>query len=236
MLLPEKFLEWAYFDRVKFIKKLLEAKPAGGRLQEPSLLLESTLHNPVFCTVSMAEKEHMTVNGKVVGAGFVLKKAFLEEATEEFRIHVENYAKMSKDEYWRKGFGHLLRLLYLEDREEARRRVDFSKISTLELARGKPGAAEHTWNNLQRYTGEACLVYYKPNVVSFEVRGDVEIHGEGVYHKFVNLAHDCYHQPVTSRRDRPWRKSYADIPCLILNVREVYDNSATMEGFGTKMT
>jgi hypothetical protein len=236
MLLPEKFLEWAYFDRVEFVKKLAEGKPAGSRLREPSLLLEGTRHTPVFCTASMDEKGHITVNGKVVGAGFVLKRKYLEEAVEKFRTHVESYATMSREEYRRKGVNLLLQLLYLEDRKEARRRVDFSKISTLEMAKGKPGAAEHTWTNLQRYRGEACFIYYMPPRVSFEVRGDVEVYREGPYHEFVNLVHDCYHRPLASRTDRPWRTSYADIPCVILNVKEVYDNSATPRGFGIKMT
>lgn len=227
MLLPEKFLEWAYFDRVRFMKKLAEIRPRDGRLREPSLLLEGTRHNPVFCTASMDEKRHITVNGKVVGAGFVLKKGFLEEAVEKLRTHVESYATMSWDEYGRRGFNLLQQLLYIEDREEARKKVDFSKLSTLEYAKGKPGVAEHTWTNLQRYRGEACLIYYMPPAISFEVRGDVEIHMEGSYHEFVNLLFDCVHKTRASKTNRP---------CIILNVKEVYDNSPTPKGYGTKMT
>jgi hypothetical protein len=223
MLLPEKFLEWAYFDRVRLIKKLIKSRWERGRLPVPSLVFR---HTPVFCTTSMDEKGHITVNGKVVGAGFVLKREHLEEAVEKFRTHVESHAAMSRREYGRKGLGLLLESLYIEDKEEARRRVDFSKISTLELAKGRPGVAEHTWTNLQRYRGEACLIYYMPPIISFEVRGDVEIHMEGPYHEFVNLVHDCIHRSV-ARSNRP---------CIILNVKEVYDNSVTPKGFGTRMT
>ncbi|MDI6805396.1 MAG: hypothetical protein QMD20_01885 [Candidatus Bathyarchaeia archaeon] len=165
--MPEKFLEWAYFDRVRFIKKVVEGKLT---LMGPIFLLESARHNPIFCTASRDEKGHITVNGKVVGAGFVLKKDFLGEAVEKLRTHVEGYATMSGGEYMVKGINLMLELLYLEDKEEARKRVDFSKISTLEIAKGRPGVAKHTWANLQRYKGEACLIYYMPPTTSFEVR------------------------------------------------------------------
>jgi hypothetical protein len=236
MLLPERFLEWAYFERIKLMKTMrkrarklgrVEVESAGSGLQEPSLLLETTRHNPVLCTASIDEKGHITVNGKFVGAGFVPKKRFLEEAVEQLGTHVESYADMSMEEYAKKGLDLLLELVYLEDREEAWRRVDFSKISTLELGKGRPGVAEHTWVNLQRYKEEACLVFYRPRTLSFEVRGDVEIHVKGPYHEFVNLVFECIHRTRPSRTNRP---------CLILNVKEVYDNSITPAGYGTIMT
>ncbi len=235
MMLPERFLEWAYFDRARLLKTMkeraqaggrIEVESAGGRFQEPSLIIESTRHNPVFCTASMNEEGHVTVNGKVVGVGFVLKKGFLEEAVEKFRTHVKNYASFSRNEYGRRGVDLLLELLYLEDVEEAFRKVDFSKLSTLEYAMGRPGVAEHTWTNLQRYRGEACLTYYMPPELSFEVKGDVELHREGPYHEFVNLLFDCIHRTRAGRTDRP---------CIILNVKEVYDNSPTQYGYGTRM-
>ncbi len=204
----------------------IEVESAGGRLQEPSLILESTRHNPVFCTANINEKGHITVNGKFVGIGFVLKRVFLEEALEKFRIHVESYVTMSRREYGRKGVDLLLELLYLENREEAQRKVDFSKLSTLEYAKGRFGVAEHTWTNLQRYRGEACLTYYTPPALSFEVRGDVELHTEGPYHEFVNLLFDCIHRTRVGRTNRP---------SIILNIKEVFDNSPTPNGYGARM-
>ena len=226
MLLPKKFLGWAYFDRVKQLRNLLRGELTGDPRLASRFLLDSTRHNPVFCTASTDQKGHITVNGKVVGAGFVLKNGFLKEALKKLEEHVDSFSNLSIDEYMRNGGHLLLELLYFEDMEEALRKVDFSKITTLELAEGMAGFVQHTWHNLQRYTKEACLIYYMPPTLSFEVRGEVEIHREGSYHQFVNLIHDCVHK---------FRPSRTDKPAVILNVKEVYNNSASLEGFGTKI-
>ncbi len=226
MLLPKKFLDWAYSDRVRVLRNLLGGELTRDPIIASRFLLDSMRHNPIFCTASTDQKGHITVNGKVVGAGFVLKKDFLEEALKKLEAHVDSFSNLSIGEYMRNGGQVLLELLYFEDREEAYRKVDFSKIATLELAEGMAGFAQHTWHNLQRYTGEACFIYYMPPTLSFEVRGEVELHREGSYHQFVNLVHDCVHK---------FRPSRTNKPAVILNVKEVYNNSASLEGFGTKM-
>lgn len=226
MLLPRKFLNWAYFDRVRQLRNLLGGELTRDPILASRFLLDSTRHNPVFCTASADQKGHITVNGKVVGAGFVLKKVFLEEALRKLEAHVDSFSNLSINEYMRNGGQALLELLYFEDREEALRKVDFSRITTLELAEGMAGFAQHSWRNLQSYAGEACFIYYMPPTLSFEVRGEVEIHREGSYHQFVNLIHDCVHKLRPSRTNKP---------AVILNVKEVYNNSASLEGFGTKM-
>ena len=48
-----------------------------------------------------------------------------------------------------------------------------------------------------------------------------------LYQQFVNAQHDVYHRPDKSR----WLK----YPAYVFDIEEVYDNSASREGFGTKL-
>jgi hypothetical protein len=124
-----------------------------------------------------------------------------------------------------RGMRILLRVLYFGSKK-AKERVDFEKMSTLELARDIPHSSGHTWSNLQR-SQEACLTFYRPPNVSFELRGQIEIHKDTEYREIVNCIHDCFH--YTSREERKARPAY------IFNVEEVYDNSPTKDGFGKKI-
>ena len=40
--LPDKFLEWAYFERIRFVKSFIEPEA----MDESKFLIESTRHNP----------------------------------------------------------------------------------------------------------------------------------------------------------------------------------------------
>jgi hypothetical protein len=64
-------------------------------------------------------------------------------------------------------------------------------------------------------------------VISYELRGTIEIDDVGIYKKFVNAQHDVYHAPNMDR----WEKR----PALIFHIEEIYENSASKQGFGTKM-
>ena len=223
MLLPEKFLKWAYFERVKFVKSFL----LGGRRMDKSGFIESTRHTPALCTARLTDDGKIFVNAKIVGAGFVPKKEFLSEAIKDFREHVYSCENISPREYAVRGVKLLLKHVYFEDEKEAYRRMDFSKISTLEIAKDIPHSSKHTWTNLQ-YCKSACLLYYMPPSISFELHGTIEIHLDGLYFEFVNLVHDAFHYAPASKRVKR--------SCLIFNVESVYDNSPTRDGFGLLLT
>ncbi|MEM3615551.1 MAG: hypothetical protein QXX09_02765 [Candidatus Methanomethylicia archaeon] len=216
MMLPKEFIKWGYFERIKVLKKQLMEAFTG----DADFFINMMRHTPILATASIVEKK-VFINAKVVGAGFVLKYDFLSEAIEKLREHLEHGEKMSGKDYTKEGIKLLLEVLYFEDEDEAYKRVDFTKISTLELAKRRLNSSKHTWINLQS-SREACLLYYMPPNISFEIHGEIEIHTTGPYHEFVNLIHDAIHYtPPQNRIDRP---------CLILNIREVYDNSPKAMG------
>lgn len=219
MILPKRFLKWAYFERVKFVKSFLR----GGFFMNERALIESTRHTPALCTARLTDDGKIFVNAKIVGAGFVPKEKFLDYAIEDFRRHVYSGGNLSLREYAIRGVKLLLKHVYFEDEEEAYRRMDFSKISTLELAKDVPHSSKHTWTNLQSCRS-ACLLYYMPPSISFELHGTIEIHLDGSYFEFVNLAHDIFHYTPASKR--------VERPCLIFNVESVYDNSPNRNAFG----
>ena len=103
----------------------------------------------------------------------------------------------------------LMNNVYVEEK------VDFSRIGGLEIGFG------HSWKNI-RANGMATLVYFTPPVTSYEVRCDVEIAQKGAYYEFLNIMHNLYHG---NREDGCY-------PAYIFKVREIYDNSATPEGYG----
>lgn len=220
MELPWEFLEWAYFERVKFIRSLVEEM----EVSEAKFLLESTRHNPALCTAGI-ENDQIKLNAKIVGAGFVPKPDFIDAANDDLKIHVDAWGSISRVEYSMRGIQLLLKHLYFEDRQEAHRRIDFTKLSTLEIGASIEGSSAHTWKNVQSCR-RALLLYYMPPTFSFEVRGELEVFTEGKYCEFVNLSHDSFHPPSSPRKIRP---------CYILNVEEVYNNSAEPGGFGRKL-
>jgi len=233
--LPQKFLSWNYFGRRKAAKAFVE----GRHSRDMNLFfLESTRHNPALCTALQKPDGAVFINAKIVGVGYVLKEDYLPEATRAFHQHLESGDKLfstaqteaekkkAAEKYQRNGMLTLLEHLYLEP-EEARRRVDFTKMSTLELAKNKPQSSKHTWEIVQK-SRTACLLFYRPPNLSFELRGWLDIHESGSYHEFVNAVHDVFHYVPPKRRK-------VSRPVYIFNVEEVYDNSPSPEAFGTKI-
>jgi len=233
--LPMRFLRWNYFSRRDMIKNLLEGKYEGDI---NLLLLDGMRHNPALCTAFIKPDGRLYVNAKIIGAGYVLKEEFLQEAIEALSRHVrwgddilngavaEGERREAIKNYQYNGMLLLLRHLYL-DHEEAMRRVDFTKMATVELALSKPHSSKHTWSILQK-NDSACLLFYRPPNISFEIHGSIEVYEKGPYHRFVNLVHDSYHySPPEKRKLRR--------PVYIFNVEEVYDNSPTAEGFGRRI-
>ena len=116
--------------------------------------------------------------------------------------------------------------LYLP-RKEAYVRLDFTKMSTMELAKNKPWSSKHTWKIVQT-SKSACLLFYRPPHISFELHGHLDIHTKGTYCEFVGAVHDAFHYvPAEKRR--------ADRPVYIFNVEEVYDNSPAPNAYGTRI-
>jgi len=105
--------------------------------------------------------------------------------------------------------------------------VDFGKMSTIELALSRPHSSKHTWQIVQ-HNLSACLLFYQPPSISFEVRGKIEIHENDSYSTFVNLVHDSFHYT----RSKETRKNR---PVYIVTVDEVYDNGPSPTQFGKRI-
>lgn len=233
--LPPQFLQWNYYSRRDSLQSVRE-----GELERDMNLffLEFTRHNPALSTAYMRPDGKIYVNAKIVGIGYVLKEAFLPEAIKVLEDHIsygdDLFTKAStnkekgeaRNEYQRRGLTPLLKYLYLEP-EKAEHRLDFTKMSTIELAVSTPHSSKHTWNIVQK-NPTACLLFYRPPSISYELHGWIDIHEEGNYHRFVNAVHDTYHYSPPERR-----QLYR--PVYIFNVEEVYDNSPGPKGFGTKI-
>jgi hypothetical protein len=233
--LPPRFLRWNYFFRREHIESFLK----GRHERDMNLFfLESTRHNPALCTAFVKPDGTIFVNAKIVGIGYVLKEKLLPTATQALRKHIKlgdrlfSEAQTSEEkrevmsEYQRKGVLLLLKHLYLKP-EEAKRKVDFTKLSTMELAKNKPHSSKHTWTIVQK-NKTACLLFYRPPNISFEIRGWLDIHEKGDYNEFVNAVHDAFHYVSPEKRQ-------TERPVYIFNVEEVYDNSPTPKGYGTKI-
>lgn len=138
--------------------------------------------------------------------------------------------KPTRDEairkYQREAMCLLMEYIYLP-REEAHKFMDFTKMSTIELAKGTAWSSKHTWAIVQK-NQTACLLFYRPPSISFELRGWLDVHTEGLYYEFVNAVHDSFHYT-------PPEKRRIERPVYIFNVQEVYDNSPTSKGYGTKL-
>jgi len=232
--LPSEFLSWNYFSRRESIKSLIE----GKHEQNMNLFfLESTRHTPALCTAFTKSNGAIYVNAKIVGIGYVLKEEFLSKAIEVLSRHIKwgdellvnaqtsEERREATKEYQRKGMLLLLKHLYFEP-EEAWRRVDFTKMSTVELAASKPHSSKHTWRIVQK-NKTACLLFYRPPNLSFELHGWLDVYRRGLYYEFVNAVHDAFHYVPLERRQ-------VERPVYIFNVEEVYDNSPTARGYGVR--
>lgn len=230
--LPKEFLEWNYFARRELLLKV-----SRGSIGDPTSVFRelAARHNAVLCTAASLPNGSVEVNGKVVGVGYVLKREHLGEAVRRLGEHLKLSDEAllsggkSTEEVLRghaeRGLKLLLELVYLEP-GLAEERVDFEKLASLELALRVPHSSKHTWTLLQR-SRRACIVFFQPPSISFEVRCTVTIHEGDEYWRFVNLVHDAFHYtPPEKRTSRP---------AYIFHVEEVYDNSASPSGFGRRL-
>jgi hypothetical protein len=203
--LPERFHKWAYEGRAEMIRLM-----AGGAEVPPErVFLGFTRHFPTLVSNGPAG-----LNGAIKGCGFVPKPERIQETLDAYLAHINaGY----RDGYSRAGLELLVKHIWGEGCAD---RIDFSVLGSLELA------GKHSWTNL-RADPRVALCYFQPPEVSFEVRGTVEIHESGIYHTFLNAQHDTYHRPAPER--------WPSRPAYIIRIAEIYDNSASKDGFGVRI-
>lgn len=232
MNLPERFLKWNYYPRREGALNIVKGiYPTDMNL----FFLDSTRHAPALSTAYVREDGSIFINSKIVGMGFILKEKYMKYAIEAMKNHINNGDKIFQNltnqderknairEYQMGAMRIFLDYLYLEP-EEAQEKVDFTKMSTIELATTKPYSSQHTWKIVQK-NNSCCILFYRPPSLSYELRGTLTIYQEGPYYEFPHCVHDSFHY-VTPEGRKLLR------PVYIFNVEEVYDNSATAEGTG----
>lgn len=209
----EAFFNWAFRSRAETVMKLQR----GEKISREQVFLSFCSHNPAFISHGPGG-----LNGSVKGVGFLPKPEYLEETLEAYLRHIKSYDG-DDEAYSKRGLALLVEHLY---RPEVHDRIDFTRLGSLEMAK------KHSWDNF-RVNREATLIYYQPPVISYELRGTIEIYDEAtsgkreLYQQFINAQHDVYHRPDMSR----WLMR----PAYVFTIREIWDNSASKEGFGTKM-
>lgn len=203
----ENFFKWSFTTRANTVMKIYN----GEEISKEKMFLSFTSHNPAMVSYGPAG-----LNASIKGVGFVPKPEYLQETLDAYIAHINTYDPNDKT-YSQRGLEVLIKYLY---GPEAAHRVDLSVITSLEMAK------KHTWENYL-VNPEATLIYYQPPVVSYELRGKVEVHEEGIYQQFVNAQHDVYHAPNMER--------WVTRPAYVFRINEVYDNCVSKDGFGTKM-
>lgn len=208
-----RFFDWAYKTRAKNVEKLYHHE----NVSMESMFLSFCSHEPAFISYGPAG-----LNASVKGVGFLPKDEYLEDILKIYLEHIMTY-KPDDPTYSERGLELLLKYLYSD---EAKKYIDFTKIGSLEMAK------KQTWQNYQA-NKEACLIFHQPPMISYKLKGKVEIYDENISHKreiyqqFINAQHDMYHTPDMSR--------WLSYPAYIFRIEEIYDNSATENGFGKKL-
>ena len=202
------FFNWTYKTRAQTVKKLHN----GEEISHEKLFLSFTSHTPAFVSNGPAG-----LNASVKGVGYVPKPEYLEETLEAYMKHINSYQMCGDEDYSKRGLELLVNLLYSD---EAENRIDFSILTSLEMA------MKHSWENYKA-SPEATLIFYQPPAISYEVRGKMEIHEDDIYQKFVNAQHDVYHSPNIER--------WSQRPAYVFRIEEIYNNSVGKDGFGQKL-
>ncbi|MBU0491912.1 MAG: pyridoxamine 5'-phosphate oxidase family protein [Chloroflexi bacterium] len=203
--IPEAFIHWAYDERAELVR----AQAAGESVPRDQFLLGFTRHSPALISNGSAG-----LNGSIKGVGFMPRAEYLDETVAAYLAHIQ---QGWREGYQRAGLALLLRYMWGPDCKE---RIDFGYLTTLELA------GKHSYTNIQE-NPQVTLLYYQPPTVSFEVRGVAEIVRQGAVHTFVNAQHDVYHRPYPER--------WPERPAYVITIHEVWDNSNTRDGFGTRI-
>ena len=209
----DRFFYWAYKTRADIVNSILN----GEDISQEKVFLSFCSHTPAFISNGPDG-----LSGSIKGVGLLPKPEFLEETLEIYLKHINTYAPEDSN-YSKRGLAILAEHLYAP---KLLHRIDFTRFGTLELAK------KHSWNNFQ-LNPEATLLFYQPPRTSYELRGKIQIYDEvtsgkrEIYQQFINAQHDVYHG---ANKDT-WLKK----PAYVFNIDEVWDNSATDDGFGSKL-
>lgn len=209
----KRFFDWAYTTRAKNVQKLYNHE----QVSMEKMFLSFCSHEPAFVSNGPCG-----LNASVKGVGFIPKDEYLEDILKIYIEHIKTYDPKDPT-YSERGLALLLKYLYSD---EAKKYIDFTRIGSLEMAK------KQSYHNYL-VNKEACLIFHQPPMISYKLKGKVEIYDETtskkreIYQQFINAQHDMYHVPDMTR----WLK----YPAYIFTIEEVYDNSATESGFGTKL-
>lgn len=209
----ESFFKWAFNTRANTVMRLND----GEEMSKEKVFLSFCSHDPGFISNGPAG-----LNASIKGVGFIPKDEYLEEVLAAYMKHIDSYDGDDRA-YSQRGLKLLVEQMYHPD---VHHRIDFTRMASLEMAK------KHSYENYQ-VNPEATLLFYQPPMISYEVRGKMEIYDENdsgkreIYQQFVNAQHDVYHRPDKSR----WLK----YPAYIFRIEEIFDNSATRDGFGKKL-
>ena len=213
MKTAENFFKWAFDTRGRTVMALNN----GEEISKEKMFLSFCSHDPAFISHGPAG-----LNASIKGIGFLPKPEYLEETLEAYLKHIDSFDPEDKT-YSERGLALLVKYMY---GPEARDRIDFTCVGSLEMAK------MHSYTNYKA-NPEATLLFYQPPMISYELRGKMEIIDEcdsgkrEIYQQMINAQHDVYH--------RPNKAIWLDRPAYLFHIEEIYDNSATRDGFGTKM-
>ena len=211
----KRFFDWAFDSRAKTVMKIYN----GQQMSMEKMFISFCSHEPAFVSYGPAG-----LNASVKGVGFLPKDEYLEQTLEIYLKHIATFDPEDKT-YSQRGLGILIEQMYSD---EARKRIDFTKLGSLELAK------KQSWINYQQ-NKEAALIFHQPPMISYKLKGEVEIYDEKlsgkreIYQQFINAQHDMYHTPSGGR------ELWLEQPAYIFKISEIYDNSASKEGFGAKL-
>jgi hypothetical protein len=216
--LTEDFLSYFYYGLQKDYTEVTQ-----GKKQELSeIFLGLTRNNPVMVTCD----KNLMPNGAVKSVGFILKDAYLQEATEAYDQFLnwrwekikekmdpgyegEGFVYSPNPEFIVDGLKYSLKYVYFT-KAEAEKRIDFEKLGTLE------GFGKKTWENVQQ-NKKVAIVYYYPPGIHFQVNCTVEIQKSGPVRELINRAACAAHGENPAKW--PWRTAY------IFHVEDVIDKS-----------
>ena len=209
----ESFFNWAFRTRANTVMKLVN----GEEMSKEKVFLSFCSHDP-----ALVSNGPVGLNASIKGIGFMPKPEYLEETLEAYMEHIKSWTP-DDEGYSQRGLELLVKYMY---GPEAQHRVDFTCVGSLEMAK------KHSYANY-KVNPEATILFYQPPMISYELRGKMEIHDENdsgkreIYQQFLNAQHDVYHRPDMTR----WLK----YPAYVFRIEEIYDNCVTKDGFGTKM-
>ena len=122
MKTAENFFKWAFDTRGKTVIALNN----GEDISKEKMFLSFCSHDPAFVSNGPAG-----LNASIKGIGFLPKPEYLEETLEAYLKHIDTFDPEDKS-YSKRGLELLVKYMY---GPEARERIDFTCIGSLEMAK-----------------------------------------------------------------------------------------------------